>query len=110
MNRPQASVGERTRTPTGIQHRGEVVLDCADCGTTLLKLIITRNNDDLAKLNADPVKTKVQAVCEICGGRSYVRDVEGCFCPGAAADDMAFDVLAQDDGDEITRFRAWSKR
>jgi hypothetical protein len=58
-----------------------------------MKLLITLSNADLAAKGVDPVKTQVQVQCGCCGGKSYVKTIEGCFHPGAAADDIAFDVV-----------------
>lgn len=107
--KPTASIGAGTARPkTGIHNRGEVAFDCADCGQPLMKCLITRNNDDLKTLGVDPVVSRVQVQCGICGGRSYIKDVEGCFHPGAAADDIGFDLISQEE-DTLTVFRAWRK-
>lgn len=108
-NRPTASIGAgKARQRMGIHNRGEIAFDCADCGQSLVRCLITLNNEDLAAKGMDPVNTQVQVQCGCCGGRSYVKTVEGCFHPGAAADDMAFDLVSQEE-DKLTVFRAWRK-
>lgn len=108
MDKPVASIeGGKARQKLGLHNRGEVVFDCADCGAPLMKMLITMNNEDLVAQGVDPVNTRIQVQCG-CGGRSYVQTVEGCFHPGAAADDIAFDVVPNDD-ETLTVFRAWRK-
>ena len=61
---------------------------------------------DLAEIKADPVTTAVRCKCGICGGTSYVKTIEGQFYPGAAEDNIAFEVQEPPDGETIV-FRAW---
>lgn len=108
-NQPKASIGVAQARPlTGIKNHGEITLECADCGKPLMRFLNTRTNAELQAMGAEPVTTKVQVQCGLCGGRSYAKTIEGCFCPGAAADDIVFDVV--DSGrDDVTAFRAWGK-
>ena len=81
-------ITEGKREPKGLQDRGKVRLDCADCGRALMEFQITRNNADLAALDNSPgpVTTVVQANCGLCGGKSYRRTLEGQFHYGPADD------------------------
>ena len=98
-------MAEEARNPAGLKNRGEVSVDCADCGAQLMTILIVRNNADLAEIGASPVTTQLRCACGICGGKSYVQTVEGQFYPGAAADDIAFEV--QEPDGEVVVFKAW---
>jgi hypothetical protein len=95
-----------TGKKAGLKNRGEISVDCADCGAALMRFLIVRNNVDLAELGVDPVTTTVRCKCGICGGTSYVKTIEGQFYPGAAEDNIAFEVQDPPDGETIV-FRAW---
>lgn len=90
----------------GLQNRGLVNFECADCNKDLLVLQLTAvNGDDKVE-----VLTRIAVKCE-CGGFSYVQSIGGRFHPGAPSDNMAFDILDDDTGapEAEVLFRTWSK-
>lgn len=96
----------------GLQNKGVVNFDCADCGKLLLVLQLTSIKSD----EQVDVLTRVAVFCCDCGGFSYVKQIPGQFHPGAPSDDMRFDVLdiavhanAINPPEADVFFEAWSK-
>lgn len=91
----------------GLQNKGLVSFDCADCGKKLLVLQLTAIEN---KPSIDVV-TRVVVKCCQCSGFSYVQRITGQFHPGSPSDDMAFDILDDDVGapEADVFFKAWSK-
>jgi len=91
----------------GLQDRGTVDFECADCGKLLLILQLTTIPTN-TKVN---VLTNVVVKCRDCGGFSYVKQIVGQFHPGAPSDTMAFDVISdsKEAPETDVLFEAWSK-
>lgn len=91
----------------GLQNKGIVELECADCGKKLLWLQLTGISEGVDA----QVLTRVAVKCELCGGFSYVQQVPGTFYPGAPSDQMAFDVADDIEGapEADVLFKAWLK-
>ena len=96
----------KDRQLKGLQNKGVVHIECADCGKDLLVLQLTSVGD----VPSD-ILTRIVVKCGSCSGYSWVRQVPGQFYPGAPSDDMAFEILEGDyeapDADVV--FRAWCK-
>lgn len=88
--KPSLTISERKREPKGLQDRGKVRLDCADCGRALMEFQMTGAGCDTSRLDGapGPTRTVVQALCGLCGGRSYQRTIEGQFHYGPADDSL----------------------
>ncbi|RLC89015.1 MAG: hypothetical protein DRJ03_00195 [Chloroflexi bacterium] len=91
----------------GLQNKGVVELECADCGEKLLCLQLAGVSGDVKA----QVLTRVAVKCGICEGFSYVKQVPGTFYPGAPSDQMAFDVADDTIGapEADVLFKAWRK-
>jgi hypothetical protein len=91
----------------GLQSRGLIDFDCADCGKRLLVLQLTTVDGS----NKTEVLTRVAVKCCECNGFSYVKQIPGQFHPGAPSDQMGFDILDNDiDAPEAdVLFKAWNK-
>ncbi len=103
------------KTLKGLENRGLVNFECADCNKFLLVLQLVDVDGDKRSLSVLPkpseVLTRVAVRCGFCGGSSCVQQIYGSFYPGASNDNMLFDVL-EDDGETPEAdvlFRAWSK-
>lgn len=104
-------VDGKDRPLKGLQNRGLVNFECADCGKLLLilQLVSIANNDQ------SEVLTRVAVLCGLCGGCSYVQQITGQFYPGAPNDHMRFDVSDFEDmlknpvPQTDVLFKAWSK-
>lgn len=83
----------------------EVEIRCGDCDAGLLKILVTRTNEELLKMGYDPVNTQIQCACGICGGSSFKTEVGGSFHVGAWDDQSHFEPVASSD-DEVM-LRAW---
>ena len=91
----------------GLQNRGLVNFDCADCEKRLLVLQLTT----VERSDKAEVLTRMAVKCCKCGGFSYVQQIPGQFYPGAPSDQMGFDILDDDTGapDADVLFKAWNK-
>lgn len=100
-------VSREDKTLKGLQNRGLVHFDCADCGTQLLVLQLTAVED----VPSAEVLTRVAVKCCECGGFSHSQQISGQFHPGAPSDDTAFDILDDEIGapEADILFKAWSK-
>lgn len=91
----------------GLQDKGIMVIECADCGESLLCLQLTNIEHD----KQSQIITRMAVKCCLCDGYSHVEQVYGQFHPGAPSDQMAFDILDDDvdapEADII--FKAWHK-
>ncbi len=92
-----------------IKDRGQIDIDCADCGLKLMTLQVTKNNEDLVNEGMNPISHKVLVRCGECGGRSYIYDVNGEFYPGSATDNIIFEPVDGEDSDCDICFNAWIK-
>lgn len=111
-NKPNLELSKinRAKPKLGLQDRGLVKFDCADCSKNLMVFQITKNNVDLAAESVKSMSTKIRVQCS-CGGSSYTKDVEGQFYPGSPNDSMKFEPIDIDDvarqsGVDIL-FRTW---
>lgn len=106
------AISETKREPKGLQDRGKVGLDCADCGRALMEFQLTRNNQDMFKLDNSPgpVTTVVQAHCGLFGGKSYQRAIEGQFHYGPADDSLLCEYDEDPPEGCDVAFRVRSKR
>lgn len=93
----------------GLQNKGLMNFECADCGKSLLVLQLTAIEED--NKNKAKVLTRVAVKCMDCGGFSYVQQISGSFYPGAPNDNMAFDILDDHIGAPVADvfFKVWSK-
>lgn len=100
-------VSREDKNLKGLQDRGLMHFDCADCGTKLLVLQLTSVED----VPSAEVLTRVAVKCCGCGGFSHTKQVSGQFHPGAPSDDTAFDILQDKTGapEADILFEAWSK-
>lgn len=73
----------------GLQDRGLVNFECADCGRPLLVLRLT----DMDNNDKSGVLTRIVVRCGLCFGSSYTKEICGQFYPGAPNDNMLFDVI-----------------
>lgn len=91
----------------GLQNKGLMNFECADCGKFLLVLQLVTVEGS----NKSEVLTRVAVQCGLCGSFSHVQQIPGQFYPGAPNDQMAFDILNDDtDAPEVdVLFKAWSK-
>jgi len=91
----------------GLQNKGLVNFECADCGTPLLVLQLATIKGD----NKSEVLTRIAVRCGLCGGCSYVQQIPGLFYPGAPNDNMMFDISDNDTGapEVDVLFEAWTK-
>lgn len=110
MDKSEINTGRRNKEDVelkGLQDRGIVKLQCADCSADLLVLQMT----SIEGQDSGGVLTRVVVNCQLCGGHSYVRQIVGRFHPGAPSDDMAFDVMEpeEDTPDADVFFKAWKK-
>lgn len=100
-------VDNNDRPLKGLQNRGLVNFECADCGKPLLVLQLAAVDGE----SRSKVLTRIAVQCGLCGGCSYVQQVSGQFYPGAPNDKMAFDVSDNDlnapEADVL--FKAWNK-
>lgn len=100
-------VNGEDRQLKGLQDRGHVDFECANCGKSLLVLqLATIEGDD-----SPEILTRVAVQCGLCGGCSYAEQISGQFYPGAPSDQMAFDVSDDDTGapEVDVLFKAWEK-
>lgn len=77
----------------GLVDRGQVQFICSSCQCGLMSFQIGKDNDDLKDSGSSKALTRVAVRCEECGGYSNIEQIGGIFYPGAANDDMAFDVI-----------------
>lgn len=91
----------------GLQDRGRVNFECADCGVLLLVLQLVAPKEN----NKSKVLTRIAVQCGLCGGCSYIQQIFGSFYPGAPNDNMMFDISDDDAGvpEVDVLFKAWSK-
>lgn len=73
----------------GLQDRGLVNFECADCGKLLLMVQLT----DMSNNDKSEVITRIVVRCGLCSGSSYTQEIKGQFYPGAPNDNMSFDVI-----------------
>ncbi len=109
-NNPNAEFNRRTTVPNklGLTDEGCMDIDCADCGQDLMVLQKTKSNATLIQEGESPIKTVILVLCEICGGRSYLKTVEGQFYPGSPNDEMGFEPVDADEWDHADIvFKAW---
>jgi transcription elongation factor Elf1 len=91
MNKSKIQTGQNdgeNKTLKGLQNRGEVNFDCADCGKRLLVLQLVSTEED----NQSEILSRIVAKCGLCGGHSYVKQISGQFYPGAPSDNMVIDI------------------
>lgn len=93
----------------GLKNRGQVIVNCADCGKELMVFQIVKDNNDLSGEGLKPVNTKVVVLCGDCNGKSYSTTISGQFYPGAADDKTNFEPVDSDDDRYDAVFKAWSK-
>ncbi len=91
----------------GLENYQKIIGECADCGTPLLEFWVTISNETLIKRGIDPITNKILVKCGICGGRSYIKTVNGSFHVGAASDDIVFEPLDEQIEDCDYVFKAW---
>jgi len=92
----------------GLKNRGKVYINCADCGGALMIFQICKTNEDLIKEGLSPICCKVLVNCGLCGGRSYLTEINGQFYPGSASDQLGFENVDSNLECDFA-FRVWSK-
>lgn len=87
-------VGENDKPLKGLQDKGQLTFECADCNIPLLilQLVSTSQTSNASVL------TRVVVKCGECGGYSYVQQVGGQFYSGVPSDDMLFNIIEGDAG------------
>ena len=101
--------GPREHVPKGLHNREEIEIRCADCKVGLMKILVTRNNEDLKALGSPAVTTQVKCNCRLCGGSSWVRTVEGTFHTGAFDDECVFEPI-ESGNPNLLMFQAWGRQ
>lgn len=100
-------VDNHNKLSKGLQNKGLVSFECANCGKSLLilQLVIVKND------NRSEILTRIAVKCGFCDGFSYVQQIPGQFYPGAPNDQMGFDILDDNTGapEADVLFRTWSK-
>lgn len=91
----------------GLQNKGIVNFDCDYCDNPLLVLQLT----SIDNKPSSSVLTRVSVKCCVCNCFSSVKQISGQFHPGAPNDNMAFDVLDDDEGapEADVLFKVWRK-
>lgn len=102
-----AKESSEEKTLKGLENKGIITFECADCDKQLLVLQMTSIKGD----ESAQVLTRIAVSCRECNGFSNVKQVVGQFHPGAPSDDMIFDILDGKEGAPETDvlFEAWSK-
>lgn len=103
------NINEREKSNNGLQDDGIVGFRCSNCDKALLELQLT----SVQGVKAQQVLTRVAVYCRDCDSFSDTKVIDGRFHPGAASDDMCFDVFdgiaaSQPEADII--FMAWEKK
>lgn len=88
----------KPRQLLGLKDCGQIMLTCKKCKTDLVVLWVTYGNDQLIKDGGQPITTKTQAMCKICGGESSITEVDGIFHVGIPSDDLFIEPLECDNG------------
>jgi len=95
---------EEKRKLKGLVDGGKVHSTCINCGKSLMDFQLVQPQAQAEVL------TRVVVKCGFCGGHSAVEQLAGQFYPGAANDDINFDVADNDTEIECdVYFKAWSK-
>lgn len=80
------------RTPLGISDKGNIVAACNKCKMNLMVFQLTKTNEELVRENKNPITTKVAVYCERCKHINGVIQIKGQFYPGAANDQVKFEI------------------
>ncbi len=98
------------KNPLGLQDRGKIEIECADCGKSLMIFQITKDNNDLVNDGKDAITNQILVKCGFCGGRSYSTTINGQFYPGLPNDDMYFEPISIEGVECDICFGVWPKK